>query len=337
MAPTHYQTGLGDELGYELSPSWPCQAIRQEVPSDTTTEWAGLKTIPVSHDLPREIAYQINKLNWVVGGDVNSYIAETLDKEVSPPQSFQALSDYEWDPYVGLVHGNMAGYGYGIGRKKMEGILRVVAGGGKYDSGEITIFGCGTDPFIVDGPRGIVMGKPGSVPPPADTDKLPCRPIKTSYGRFNTVEGAQVIRAGLSSVLEYLPEIMGQEPISISQSSGVFIKTDDTTVRVDHDDLRSIGLSVSDPSNIITNEKLLEQVEEYADVGSRKEWEPNHRVGEQEKYGATCIGYRVIRHGYESRSQLPEHELPGIQSLYIAYAEDEHATDRLVLRRVLSD
>lgn len=335
MSPTHYQTSLGDELGYELSPTWPGYGEKN---LDAVQEQRGLSTISIDFDLPREIEYKVKSLKWVVGGDVNSYVANNLDREVSPPESFQALSNYEWDPYVGLVHGNMAGYGYGIGRKKMEGILRIVAGDGQYDSDEITIFGCGYDPFIVDGPRGIVIGKPGSVARPSDTSELPSRRVQTSHGSFSIVEGAQVIRAGLSRVLEYLPQIIGQKPTSISRTSGhTFINSKNTTIRVDHDDLRSIGLSVCDASSVVTEQTLLEQLDGSAGVGTRDEWEPKCQVGEKDEFGATCIGYRVIRYGYESRGQLLEHKLPGVQSLYIVYAEDDHATDRLILRRTLSD
>jgi hypothetical protein len=138
-------------------------------------------------------------------------------------------------------------------------------------------------------------------------------------------------------VLTYLPGIVGSKPTSVSRSSNaVFIETErQTTVRVDNSDLRSIGLSVETAEDIITSEELLTRLEPATETGTRIGWEPTQHVGEADEYGAVCVGHRTVRHSYESQGRLPEHKLPGVQSLYLIHVEDEHATDRLTLRRYI--
>lgn len=314
---------------YDFETKYPDHIDPREVSS---REKGGLEIVGYQRELPHELEMKINMLAWVVGGDLTGYIRRHFEREKELPRSYTALHNGDWDPYVARVSGSVYRYGYGIGRKLMEGSLRVLTGGGRFDRSNITLLGCGTKPFVLAGDAGVLLGSIRLCGRPSDTSTLPRHTVATDEQEIKTVEGSQSILHGIERVLEYADILVGSQVEYESRGpQGVWlVDGSGEKIQVQYDVLSKVGRSLSDPDAVVRDgQAYLLPNKPWQGDGTTVAWTPQNAVGELDQHGHLCIGYRI--HWSDPPSHVPESELPAVSELRLGYNDPDEMASRLKL------
>jgi len=190
---------------------------------------------------------------WVVddADAVREYVDAFGDAVWPIPETYTAFDEFE--RYLGEMDGASRRYGYGIDATQLEKALRLLTGGGHYDHEVYTLVACGQKPFVLAGPEGVLLSRPGHIARPQDESQCPQRTITGSLTRsgdeyaLDVEEANRAILDGIQRLVEladdaYEQRITSHEGAPHSVSSFHFFETQDgTSVKVSAETLETLG------------------------------------------------------------------------------------------------
>jgi hypothetical protein len=184
-------------------------------PMDQPDEWNGLDVRRFSGNIqefgPRKTWLRSYETAWVVDDvrAVADYVAQHGDQFWPVPESYASLdpkrqrrNDTDSYPrYCSRAIGTLYQYGYGIDAARIETAHRVLTGGGRFDPDDYVVIACGNEPFLVGGPEGIILMRPGMISRPETPDQQASTHINANGKRFAVEEDNQDVLTGLEQLV----------------------------------------------------------------------------------------------------------------------------------------
>ncbi|MFC6954915.1 hypothetical protein [Halorubellus litoreus] len=276
-------------------------------PRDTDIEGVACKQLSGYQTVQgrkRELSCSPGDGYWVVDDakTVTNYVDEYGDAVWPIPETYTAFDGFE--RYLGEMDGAGRRYGYGIDATQLEKALRLLTGGGHYDHDAYTLVACGRKPFVLSGPEGVLLSRPGHIARPQDDSQCPERTVTGTRPRSDTeyelaVEEANpVVLDGIERFVETLDYVYNS-PISShtaaphSTSSFHFFETEaETTVKVSAETLLTVGQLKTHHTDVSVYGGATVDAP-HSSTSVDVEWTgPDQYVGDIHR-GAPVVGYDV--------------------------------------------
>jgi len=324
------QTLTNSRVEYSLTTAPPDHLDSNS--NESTNQLNGIEIIPYQRDLDRELEYEVKALGWVVDDSVEQYLEKNLDRQVRVPKTYSALASHDWDPYVARVDGRVHRYGWGINRKLIEAALRVMTGGGRYDSEKYTLYGAGIKPFVLTGPEGTLIGSVDLVGKPSNENLIPTRQVDIRGTTVTVSEDSRAILEGVKRAVPLIEEFEGKSLTFSTRSAGWWWFTDASgrSVRMSNDDLATLGRSQPCAANIpVFEDGMLSPTKSWRGGLKRYSWTPEGEVGEPHEHGGVYAGFEIEweRRRFDDETT----HTPTVASLILHYRQNEHMADEINL------
>jgi len=155
-----------------------------------------------------------HEVRWVSGGDLKKYVERYGDTLRSIPETYSGFSGGSFDPYVGCVDGLIEDdYAYGISGTSVERALRILNDNGRYQASKYHIITAGEHPWILTGPKGVVLC---SLTPVERTDRnAQTSPVEFAETTIDVEEDNPIVVRALKRVEAYLA---GEAPVGASSN-----------------------------------------------------------------------------------------------------------------------
>jgi hypothetical protein len=144
-----------------------------------------------------------NEIRWVSGGDLAEYVEEYGDELRQIPGTYSGFSGGAFNTYLSCVDGLVADhYGYGISGTAAERALRVLNDNGRYQETKYHIITANEHPWVLTGPKGVVLCSPVPVDRTAANSREV--PVEFSQETVHTEEENPIVLRALKRVEGYL-------------------------------------------------------------------------------------------------------------------------------------
>ncbi|WP_323677679.1 hypothetical protein [Halorubellus sp. PRR65] len=233
---------------------------------------------------------------------VREYVDAFGDTVWPIPETYTAFDEFE--RYLGEMDGASRRYGYGIDATQLEKALRLLTGGGHYDHDAYTLVACGRKPFVLAGPEGVLLSRPGHIARPEDESQCPQRTITGSLARsggeyaLDVEEANPSILDGIQRLIKLADDayeqcITSHEGAPHSASSFHFFETQKgASVKVSAETLETLGRLKTHHRDVSVYGGTTVDVPRASKTVDVAWDEPDQLVGDTQ-HGAPVVGYDV--------------------------------------------
>lgn len=284
----------------------------------TTDEYQGVDVVCYGDSIqdfgPTDEVLHSHEVGWVIDNNgLQTYLEANADTEWPLPETYKALKpaaqrsdDVDAYPrYCGRATGTFYRYGMGIDARRVALALRVLTGGGHFDSSEYTLIACGDNPFVLAGPEGAVMVTLGKISRPREPAQRAATDVAAGGLQVTVEEDDPEVVAGIERFLTVVDDYFQREITGYAGLRGgqysrhAFTTASDDQYCVEADDLATLGALAAHPEDVpvhgggAVEGPLTHRDSEFELTwdGPRPDWDSSAPVGDAVA-GGIVVGYQ---------------------------------------------